>query len=101
STHHRFLQSFPTRRSSDLVTVTTSGGTSSAVPFTIAVGAPTLASISPNSAVAGAAVPVTLTGTNFISGATVATTSPDISVSNVSSDEPTSEIPSQSDAVCR
>ncbi len=53
------------------VTVTTSGGTSGAQPFTVNLAPPTLTSISPNSGVQGQGVAVTLTGTNFIAGATI------------------------------
>jgi hypothetical protein len=66
------------------VTVTDSAGTSGAVPFTVnAPPAPTLASITPSGGAVGATIPVTLTGTNFLSGATVAANSADITVSNV------------------
>ena len=54
------------------VTVTTSGGTSAAKTFTINPAAPTITALSPSSATAGgAAFTLTVTGTNFISGATV------------------------------
>jgi hypothetical protein len=43
-----------------------------------------LTNINPNSGAAGSVVPVTITGTNFIFGATVGTTNPGIAVSNVS-----------------
>ena len=65
------------------VTVTTSGGTSGAVNFTVNAPAPTLTSVSPSSGAAGASVPVTLTGTNFITGATVAVSNPGVTVSGV------------------
>ena len=55
------------------VTVTTAGGTSGAQTFTItlpAPGAPTLTSVSPNQGIRGTTVAVTLTGTNFVVGAT-------------------------------
>ncbi len=56
------------------VTVTTPGGTSNALPFTVNAlpppGAPTLTSVSPNEGNPGETVAVTLTGTNFIVGAT-------------------------------
>src|SRR4029077_15915864 len=66
------------------VTVTTSGGTSGAQPFMVnSVGAlPTLTSISPNNGVQGQSVPVTLTGTNFIAGATIGLKGAGITVSN-------------------
>jgi Domain of unknown function (DUF4082)/Galactose oxidase-like, Early set domain/Divergent InlB B-repeat domain/Kelch motif len=49
------------------------GGTSSALPFTItSAPAPTITALSPNSAQAGSpAFTLTVTGTNFVSGATV------------------------------
>jgi hypothetical protein len=56
------------------VTVTTVGGTSNSVTFTInaAAAAPTITTISPTSATAGgAAFPLTINGTNFVAGATV------------------------------
>jgi hypothetical protein len=57
------------------VTVTTSAGTSGAVTFMVTAPvnpAPTFSAISPASGVQGSSVAVTLTGTNFVSGATVA-----------------------------
>jgi len=54
------------------ITVTTSGGTSSPVSFTVNPSAPTLTAVSPAIGVQGTSVPVTLTGTNFVAGATVA-----------------------------
>ena len=65
------------------VTVTTSGGTSGAVTFTVNAAGPTLTSVSPSSGVRGNSVPVTLTGTNFIAGATVAVSNPNVTVSGV------------------
>ena len=65
------------------VTVTTSGGTSGAVTFTVNPPAPTLGSVSPNSGVTGSSVPVTLAGTNFVAGATVAVSNPGVTVSGV------------------
>ncbi|MEI9979936.1 MAG: IPT/TIG domain-containing protein [Edaphobacter sp.] len=54
------------------ITVNDSGGTSSGVPFTINPGVPTITSLSPTSATAGgAAFGLTVTGTNFVSGAAV------------------------------
>ena len=59
------------------VTVTTAAGTSGAQIFTVTVplppGTPTLTSVSPNQGVRGTTVAVTLTGTNFIVGATTVT----------------------------
>ena len=56
------------------VTVTTATGTSGAQFFTVTVplppGTPTLTSVSPNQGVRGSTVAVTLTGTNFVAGAT-------------------------------
>ena len=52
------------------VTVTTAGGTSGGQLFTINPPAPTLTSVAPNQGVQGATVAVTLTGTNFVVGAT-------------------------------
>jgi hypothetical protein len=57
------------------VTVTTPAGVSNAVTFTVvAPAAPTLTSITPNSELRGTSVNVTLTGTNFVTGATVVAT---------------------------
>ncbi len=54
------------------VIVTKDGEESNSVPFTVTeVNAPTLTSISPNSGTQGGAVPVTLTGTNFVQSATI------------------------------
>ena len=56
------------------VTVTTAGGTSGAQTFTINLppppGTPTLTSVAPNQGIRGTTVAVTLTGTNFVVGAT-------------------------------
>ena len=60
------------------VTVTTAGGTSGAQTFTINLptpGAPTLTSVAPNQGIRGTTVAVTLTGTNFVVGATTVTVS--------------------------
>jgi len=78
------------------VTVTTTGGTSGAQTFTVTAPedpppppppppppAPTLASVSPAFGVQATTVAVTLTGTNFISGATVAVSGANVTVSNV------------------
>src|SRR4029077_12477305 len=54
------------------ITVTTSGGTSGVQLFTVnLLLPPTLTSINPNNGVQGQSVPVTLTGTNFVAGATI------------------------------
>ncbi len=56
------------------ITVTTPAGTSNAVVFTVvAPAAPTLTSILPASEVRGTSQAVVLTGTNFVTGSTVAT----------------------------
>ena len=67
------------------VTVTTAGGTSGAQAFTInPPPAPTLTSVLPNQGLRGTTVAVTLTGTNFVAGATTVTVSgSDVTVSNV------------------
>jgi hypothetical protein len=67
------------------VTVTTSGGTSNAVTFTIAAAgsAPTLTSVTPAGGTQGTAVNVTLAGTNFAAGATVGVSGTGVTVSNV------------------
>jgi hypothetical protein len=65
------------------VTVTTSGGASNAIVFTVNPPAPTLATVSPASGVQGNSLPVTLTGSNFVAGATVAVSNTGIAVSNV------------------
>ena len=54
------------------VTVTTAGGTSGPQTFTVGVLAPTLTNISPNQGtrISATTVAVTLTGTNFVVGAT-------------------------------
>jgi IPT/TIG domain len=62
-----FVISTSAALSARTVTVTTLGGTSNTVTFTVAQ--PTLSSISPSSGAQGSSVPVTLTGTN-LTGAT-------------------------------
>ena len=67
------------------------GGATSQASVTIAVKGsgtgvpplPTLASISPNTGAQGATVPVALTGTNFVAGASVSVASSAVTVSNV------------------
>ena len=68
------------------VTVTTSAGTSNAVAFTVnaAPAAPVLSSLSPASGTLGSTVNVTLTGTNFTPGATLAITGTGVSASSIS-----------------
>ncbi len=70
--------------------MTTGGGTTGAVTFTVTAAlAPTLTAISPNSGPRGSSIitptseQVTLTGTNFITGATVAVSASGVTVSNV------------------
>src|SRR5581483_6207697 len=65
------------------VSVSTSGGTSGTLNFNVAPPPPTLSSITPATGVQGAVVPVTLTGTNFVSGASVGVSSTGVTVSNV------------------
>ncbi len=68
------------------VTVTTPAGTTNAVTFTVvAPPAPTLTSIAPASEVRGTFQNVVLTGTNFVTGATVVVTpaAPGVTISNV------------------
>jgi hypothetical protein len=66
------------------VTVTTSGGTSNGLTFTVNPPAPTLITVAPNQGGQGATVAVTLTGTNFIvGGTTVNVSGADVTVNNV------------------
>ncbi len=68
------------------VTVTTPAGTSNAVTFTVvAPPAPTLTLIAPATEVRGTFQNVVLTGTNFVTGATVVVTpaAPGVTISNV------------------
>ena len=69
------------------MTVTTAGGTSGAQTFTISLpapGAPTLTSVAPDQGIQGTTVAVTLTGTNFIVGATTVNVSgTGVTVTNV------------------
>ncbi|HEY4217882.1 MAG TPA: beta-propeller fold lactonase family protein [Gemmatimonadaceae bacterium] len=67
------------------VKVTTSAGTSAAQTFTVNPPLPTLASISPNTGAQGGVQTITVTGTNFVSGATtVEVSGTNVTVSNVS-----------------
>ncbi len=79
------------------VTVTNpaGGGTSTALSFTVNGSAPTLASIAPTSAIAGGTVfTLTLTGTGFVTGATVNFGSnPAITPSSVTSTQIVATIP--------
>jgi hypothetical protein len=63
------------------VSVTTAGGTSNNVTFTV-VGS-TLTSIAPNTGVRGTSVPVTLTGTNLTGATAVTVSGAGVAVSNV------------------
>ena len=68
------------------VTVTTAGGTSGGQTSRSATGAgaPTLTSVSPNQGTQGTTVAVTLTGTNFVVGATTVNVSgADVTVNTV------------------
>ena len=66
------------------VTVATAGGTSGGQTFTINLPAPTLTSVSPNQGTLGTTVAVTLTGTNFVVGATTVNVSgAGVTVNNV------------------
>ena len=71
------------------VTVTTAGGASGGQTFTINAPvpvAPTLTSVSPNQGTKGTTdttVAVTLTGTNFVAGATVGVSGSGVTVTNV------------------
>ena len=67
-----------------IVTVTTAGGTSVPQGFTITLPPPTLTSVAPNQGIRGETVAVTLTGTNFVVGATtVAVAGGGVTVTNV------------------
>src|SRR5262249_2373864 len=59
--------------------------TSSTVTVTVSnvIPAPTLTTVSPSSGVQSTAVPVTLTGTNFVSGAAIAISGTGVTASNV------------------
>jgi len=73
----------PAGASTGEVVVTVGGAASNGVVFTVLPPAPTLTSVSPASGTRGAVVAVTLTGANFAAGATVATSNPGITVSDV------------------
>ena len=73
------------------MTVTTAGGTSAPQGFTINLPPPTLTSVAPNQGTRGTTVAVTLTGTNFVAGATVVNVSgADVTATNVVVVSPTS-----------
>jgi len=65
------------------LSVTTTNGTSNTVPFTVSTAAPTLTALTPNSGTQGSAVNVTLTGTNFVSGASISIVGSGVAASNV------------------
>jgi hypothetical protein len=65
------------------VSVTSAGVTSNGVTFTTVPPPPVLSSLSPASGGAGNSVPVTLTGANFLPGATLSSTNSSLSFSNV------------------
>jgi hypothetical protein len=66
------------------VTATSVADTSKSASAMVTLNpAPTLASVGPTNGVQGTTVPVTLTGTNFVSGATVAVNNPGITVASV------------------
>ncbi len=67
------------------VTVTTPAGTSNAVTFNVgsAPAPPTLGSVSPNNGNPGQTVNATLTGTNFLTGASVGVSGSGVTASNV------------------
>lgn len=65
------------------LTITSSGATSSSINFTVTAAAPALINIAPNSALAGSGVVATLTGSGFVSGATLALAGVGVSVSDV------------------
>jgi len=64
------------------VAVTTAGGTSGSVDFTVGSAAPTLLSLSVDHATQGETVVVNLTGTNFLSGAAVSVSGAGVSVTS-------------------
>ena len=67
----------------DTVRVTSGGVTTNGVTFTVISMVPVLNSISPAGGGAGNSVPVTLTGANFVAGATLSSTNGGLSFSNV------------------
>jgi hypothetical protein len=70
----------PANASTTQITVTNVNGTSNSVTFGIV---PTLASISPNTGVAGKSVPVTLTGTSFTGATSINASAAGITVTNL------------------
>ena len=73
------------------VTITTPGGTSNTVTFTVtSPGAPTLTSIAPTSGAQGATVPITLTGTNLTGATAITVSGTGVTVSGLTVVGPTS-----------
>ena len=66
-----------------ILTITTAAGTSSSINFTVTAAVPTLSSISPSSAPSGGVVVATLTGSGFVSDATVAVSGAGVNISDV------------------
>jgi len=76
------------------VTVTTAGGTSAASTFTINPQPPTIGSLSPAAAISGGAgFTLTVTGTNFVSGATVKWNSTALTTAYASATQLTAAVP--------
>ena len=72
------------------VSVTTSGGTSTSQPFAVTALPPTLTAIAPDSGAQGATVPVTLTGSGFVSGgSTIIVSGSGVTASNMTVTSPT------------
>jgi hypothetical protein len=64
------------------VTLTTAGGTTGAVQFTVVPAAPTVTAISPAIGLKGTTVNVTLTGSNFVSGSTIVNPITGVTITN-------------------
>jgi hypothetical protein len=75
-----FTISATANQSARNVSVTTTGGTSNTVPFSIV--APVLGSVTPNAGLRGTSVPVTLNGSGFSSATGVAVSGAGVGVSN-------------------
>ena len=65
------------------LTVNLASATSGSADFAVTSSAPTVSGISPASGTAGSSVPITLTGTNLLAGATVAVSGSGVAVSGV------------------
>ena len=65
------------------VTVTVAGATSAPVTFTVNPPAPTITSLSASSAPQGSSVAITLTGTNFVSGASIAVSNAGVTAGSI------------------